>query len=178
MAAVVLFDDTRVIYNMEEQIKLKQEVEMFLFEEAWMLDNWDLWSWFELFAPEARYVVPATDLPEGDPERDLVFINDNMQRLESRVERLLGQHGHREKPKSRTRRFISNVRAKEEEETDLVKVTASFLVYRFRLEENSPFVGHYKYHLKRSGSSFKILYRKAQLDLELLTAHGGITIIL
>ena len=70
------------------QPTLRQHVEDFLFEEATLLDEWRLDDWCELFTEDARYVVPTTDLPEGDPERDLVFIDDDIFRLRARVKRL------------------------------------------------------------------------------------------
>ena len=52
---------------------LRELVEDFLFKEAALLDEWRLDDWVNLFTEDARYVVPTTDLPEGDPKRDMVF---------------------------------------------------------------------------------------------------------
>lgn len=60
----------------------------FLYDEAHLLDEWRLDDWLELFTADARCVVPATDLPEGDPDKDLVLIDDDLGRLRGRVERL------------------------------------------------------------------------------------------
>ena len=57
------------------QPTLRELVEDFLFKEAALLDEWRLDDWVNLFTEDARYVVPTTDLPEGDPKRDLVFID-------------------------------------------------------------------------------------------------------
>jgi p-cumate 2,3-dioxygenase beta subunit len=57
----------------------------------YLLDEWRLDEWLELFTDDARYVVPTTDLPEGDPQHDLVFIDDNRTRLQGRVNRLPGR---------------------------------------------------------------------------------------
>src|SRR5687768_9552930 len=123
---------------------LREEVEDFLYEEAALLDEWRLDEWLALFTADARYVVPTTDLPEGDPKKELVFIDDDILRLRARVERLKGRHGHREYPWSRTRRFITNVRIKGLDEHNIV-VTSSFLVYRFRMGDTSPYVGWYEH---------------------------------
>ena len=77
---------------------LRQQVEDFLFREATLLDEWRLDDWSELFTEDARYVVPTTDLPEGDPARYLVFIDDDIFRLRARVKRLNSRHAHREYP--------------------------------------------------------------------------------
>src|SRR5215470_9953956 len=154
----------------------RETVEDFLYHEAALLDQWRLDEWLALFTADARYVVPTTDLPEGDPQKDLVFIDDDMVRLRARVERLKSRHGHREYPSSRTRRFISNIRIKVEH--DGIVVTSSFLVYRFRLGESSPYVGRYEHKLKRVNGEFKIHHRKAVLDQEALSEHGAVSIIL
>ena len=161
---------------MTEARSLREEVEDFLFEEAALLDEWRLDEWFALFTEDARYVMPTTDLPGGDPRQDLVFIDDDMVRLRARVKRLKSRHAYREYPSSRTRRFVSNVRVTESDDGE-VAVTANALVYRFRSGQDDPYVGHYEYRLKRVGGGFKIRYRRAVLDHESLTGHGAVSII-
>ena len=75
---------------------LREEVEDFLYEEAALLDDWRLDDWVALFTEDARYVVPTTDLPDGDPQKDLVFIDDDIVRLRARVVRLKSSHANRE----------------------------------------------------------------------------------
>ncbi len=162
--------------NAAGALTLRAVVEEFLYHEAALLDAWRLDEWLALFTADGRYLVPTTDLPDGDPQKDLVFIDDDMVRLRARVERLKSRHGHREYPSSRTRRFISNVRIKVED-GDFV-VTSSFLVYRFRLGESSPYVGWYEHTLKRVDGELKIHHRKAVLDQEALSEHGAVSIIL
>jgi p-cumate 2,3-dioxygenase beta subunit len=155
---------------------LREMVEDFLYQEAALLDTWRLDEWLALFTADGRYLVPTTDLPDGDPQKDLVFIDDDMVRLRARVERLKSRHGHREYPSSRTRRFITNIRIKEEDGG--IVATSSFLVYRFRMGESSPYVGWYEHTLKRVNGELKIQHRKAVLDLEALSDHGAVSIIL
>jgi len=155
---------------------LRETVEEFLYQEAALLDAWRLDEWLALFTEGGRYLVPTTDLPDGDPRQDLVFIDDDMVRLRARVERLKSRHGHREYPSSRTRRFISNLRIKVED--DEIVVNSSFIVYRFRLGESSPYIGSYEHRLKRMHGELKIQHRKAVLDLEALSEHGAVSIIL
>ncbi len=155
---------------------LREQVEDFLFREAELLDDWRLDDWVTLFTEDARYIVPTTDLPEGDPERDLVFIDDDITRLRGRVVRLNSRHAHREYPWSRTRRFVSNVRVAETEDGEL-SVTANVMVYRFRSGEGAPYVGSIHYTLRRYGGDLKIAYRRAVLDLEALSWHGAVSII-
>jgi p-cumate 2,3-dioxygenase subunit beta len=155
---------------------LREEVEDFLYQEAALLDEWHLDEWLALFTADGRYVVPTTDLPEGDPKKELVFIDDDMVRLRARVERLKSRHGHREYPWSRTRRFITNVRIKVDRRD--IFVNSSFLVYRFRMGDTSPYVGWYEHRLKQVDGELKIHYKRAVLDMEALREHGAVSIIL
>jgi len=66
----------------------RPQVEDLLYLEARLLDEWRLDEWLELYTSDARYVIPATDTADGDPERDLVLIDDDRARMQSRVERL------------------------------------------------------------------------------------------
>ena len=158
------------------QPTLREQVEDFLFREAALLDEWRLDDWVDLFTEDARYVVPTTDLPEGDPKRDLVFIDDDITRLRARAARLNSRHAHREYPSSRTRRFVTNVRVAETGGGEL-SVTANVMVYRFRSGEGAPYVGSIHYILRRNGEDFRIVYRRAVLDMEALSSHGAVSII-
>ena len=158
------------------QPTLREQVEDFLFKEAALLDDWRLDDWVDLFTDDGRYVVPTTDLPDGDPQRDLVFIDDDINRLRARAVRLNSRHAHREYPWSRTRRFISNVRVEETGDGELA-VSSNVLVYRFRAGEGAPYVGSVHYILRRDDGAFRIAYRRAVLDLEALSWHGAVSII-
>jgi len=162
----------------QDNLLLRLAVEYFLFEEAAHLDNWRLDEWLGLFTKDARYLVPTTDLPNGDPARDMMFIDDDYERLKGRVTRLKSRHAHREYPSSRTRRLITNVRLTRVDASE-VDVEASFAVYRSRNEIIAPYVGIYRYTLARQdGSTFLIRRRRAELDLERLTDHGAVSVIL
>ena len=34
-------------------------------------------AWLTLYTTDARYIVPTTDLPDADPETQMVFIDDD-----------------------------------------------------------------------------------------------------
>lgn len=156
---------------------LRFQVEDFLYQEAAYLDEWKLNEWGQLFAEDAHYVVPTTDRPNGDPRTDFVFIGDDYDRIQGRITRLQSRHAHREYPYSRTRRYISNVRILADDGKE-VQATASFQVWRIRMGQSAPYIGRYDYTLRRDGDSFKIVYRRATLDLEALRDHGTVSIII
>lgn len=158
----------------------RAQVEDLLFEEAALLDEWRLDEWLELFDEEARYVMPTTDLPEGRPGQDVLFIDDDMVKIRARVERLKSRFAHREYPVSRTRRMIGNVRVTgtkaDERGRTLVLASANFVVYRIR-REVAVYMGRYDYVLVATGEGLRIRHRKATLDLERLEEHGAVSII-
>lgn len=161
-----------------ENLLLRVSVEQFLAEEANLLDTWQLQQWLALFTPDAQYIVPATDCADADPLRAMVYINDDFHHIEGRVKRLLGRHAHRERPSSRTRRLITNVRLTEVSQA-AVTFEACFVVYRARDDIMAPFVGRYRYQLLREPAGrFRIRYRQAVLDHDRIGDNAAISIIL
>jgi p-cumate 2,3-dioxygenase beta subunit len=152
------------------------EVEDFLYREAALLDEWRLDDWLELWADDGEYIIPATDEPSGTEYDSLVLLTDDIFRIRARVIRLNSRRAHREFPYSRTRRLITNVRVLEDRGEE-VDVAANFVIYRIRNEVNA-YVGRYLYTVVRSGDSFLIRKRRAELDHESLRPHGTVSIIL
>jgi p-cumate 2,3-dioxygenase beta subunit len=156
---------------------LQHAVEQFLYREAALLDAWRLDEWAALLTPDAQYEVPSTDMPAGDPAHNLMLLADNHERILARVKRLNSRKAHREFPYSRTRRFISNVQILAGD-ADELRVTANFCVWRMRAGAVNPYIGRYIYRLSADGETFRIRYRRAELDLESLNPHGTLSIIL
>jgi p-cumate 2,3-dioxygenase beta subunit len=159
-----------------ERHALRLDVEEFLFEEAALLDEWRLEEWLTLLTPDARYEVPSTDRPGGGPADALMLISDSHSMIVARVKRLNSRKAHREFPWSRTRRIVGNVRVLSQHGDEL-EVSANFVVFRAR-QDVSTYMGRYRYRLVRSGDSFRIRFRRAELDVETLDSHGTLSIIL
>jgi p-cumate 2,3-dioxygenase beta subunit len=159
----------------------RAEVEEFLYAEAALLDSWALDDWLLLFCPDAKYEVPCNDTPDGDPARDLLLIDDNLARLQARVERLNSRRAHREYPHSRTNHQVFNVQVGDVEnhsDHSTIHVTASFTVWRFRGGRSSCYVGHYRYRLHLGDNSFRIAFKRAELDMTDLRSVSDVAIIL
>jgi p-cumate 2,3-dioxygenase beta subunit len=155
---------------------LRPVVEDFLFLEADLLDTWQLLAWYKLFAPGGEYLVPATDLPEGDGSRDLMLVHDDYLLLEQRVRSMLRRSAHAEFPQSRTRHLIANVRVSADER-GRYHARANFVVYRNRAGRTDRYVGYYAHVLVRDGDSFRFQTRRSVLDHEALS-QGKLSIIL
>ena len=110
----------------------------FLVEEAALLDQqrWD--AWLDLLADDIRYVMPVQVTTQRDvaPHRrgDMAHFDEDRYSLEKRVERLEGGHAWTEDPPSRTRRFVTNVRAHVAGSGEL-DVDSYVLLYRSRADD-------------------------------------------
>lgn len=155
----------------------RSDVEDFLYREAELLDDWDLDEWLGLYTADARYVVPCTGDPDGDPSRDLVLIDDNRLRLQARVERLNNRKAHREYPHSNVRHLVTNVRLGGVTGDEL-PVRASFTVWRFRGGRESHYVGCYDYRLVLDGPALRIRSKRVVLDMTALRPASDVAIIL
>jgi p-cumate 2,3-dioxygenase beta subunit len=162
--------------GLTERLLTRLQVEEFLIDEAACLDEWRLDDWLALFTPDAHYVVPSTDVPDGDPATDLTLVDDDHLRLTWRVNRLKSRHAHREFPWSRTRRLITNVRVLSMDAQEIV-ATCSIVVYRYRHGQQDHFVGRYQHTLLRTPEGLRITHRRAELDLERLSPNGSISMI-
>jgi p-cumate 2,3-dioxygenase subunit beta len=160
-----------------DQMDLTAAVGSFLTHEADLLDNWQLDEWFGLFAPGAVYIVPATDLRDGDAGRDLMLVHDDYFLIQERVKSLLRRSAHAEYPRSRTRRLITNISVRETDPGQF-DVRANFLVFRIRAGRTDQYVGSYRHQLLRLDSGeFRFTERRSVLDHENLD-QGKLSIIL
>lgn len=156
--------------------ELRAEVENFLYEEAELLDSWQLDRWAALFTEDAISHVPALDDPNRNPNDSVFLVADDIVRIRSRVRQLMGDTAWAENPPSRTRRLITNVRITGVD-GDALRATANFLVHRCRMERITTFVGQYQYKLVPHGASFKIAERKVLLAQDTLRPQGIMSII-
>ena len=156
----------------------RQQVEDFLYAEAALLDSWSLDDWLLLYDEDAKYEVPCNDVPDGNPDTDLLLIDDDYARLRARVERLNSRRAHREYPHSRTNHQVFNVRVADPDGDGAIGVTASFTVWRFRGDKSSCYVGRYRYRLRRSDNGFRIAFKRAELDMTDLRTVSDVAVIL
>ena len=152
-------------------------VEDFLFYEAQLLDAWELEAWRDLFTLDGHYIVPSTDNPDGDLQRDLALIDDDADGLRGRIERLLSTWAHIENPRSRTRRMVSNVRVWDLDDIEL-GVRCSTVVHRSRVPGTTSYVADVHYRLRPEGDSFRIAFKHAMLDHHTLRDVGGVLSII
>jgi len=155
----------------------QRRAEAFFYEEAALLDQWHLIEWLDLMADEVTYRIPPLDLPNARPGEALYLIDDDRERLESRVNQLMGKTAWAETPRSRTRRLLTNVRVTSTD-GNLFSASCNFAVWRFQYENTDTYVGRYEYQFIDTPNGLRVLERRAVLDLEALRPHGRISFIL
>jgi p-cumate 2,3-dioxygenase beta subunit len=159
---------------------LREEVEIFLYAEATLLDRWQLREWRALFTSDGQYLIvtPGIDDPENASPKDVLFlVADDQERLAQRVERLLDRTAHVEYPHSRTRHFVSNVVCRGAAAGE-IEVEANFLVFRTKSDETTYFPGHVRYRLTHEGDALRIREKRCVIDTDSLAMQGKVSIIL
>ena len=153
----------------------RSEVEDLLFAEAAALDAWDLDAWLALLTADCTWQIPPVDAPDAAPLEALFLVNDDALRLRERVEQLRRGEVHAERPRSRTRRILGQVRVLADR-GDEAEIEAAFSVWRVRAERTDHFLGCYRHLVRRVDGVLRIARRRTLLDQPVLQ-HGGITVI-
>ena len=155
-----------------------REIEQFLYEEAWLLDERRFDEWLALFSDDARYWMPTrrtvaksarnqsvTVAEELAGEGELGYFDDTKLTLLARVMRLKGGVAWAEDPPSRTRRLITNIHVEPGEGEGEYRVRSYFLLHRTRHQSRrETFVGYRTDVLRRGADGLRIASREIVLD--------------
>lgn len=123
--------------------QLQWEVEQFLYAEAAMLDDRRYEEWLALMTEDVSYLMPLRiDRLRRDEKRfkvadEICIFDDDLGRLKTRVKRIRSGTAWSEDPRSRARHLVSNVQIAPGEAADEIEVTAAFLVYVSRMDEQA-----------------------------------------
>lgn len=109
-----------------------------LVREAALLDTHRYEEWFGLLSPRLRYRMPVRvtvadgddDTPEGNGHFDETYAS-----MDVRIRRLMSFTGWSEMPRSRARRFVTNILVESSTPQELV-VRSYLLLLRSRLDSN------------------------------------------
>jgi len=91
-----------------DRAALRELVTTFLFEEARLADESRYEEWLALWAEDLHYWVPA-GAPTYDRDRRISFINDNRNRLQTRIRQLQTGVRYAQTPPSPMRRLVGNI---------------------------------------------------------------------
>lgn len=155
-----------------------RDVELFLYEEAALLDDWKLMDWLALFETGASYHVPPAGTDENaDPATSLFYVADDYHRLTERVKRLLKRTAHVEYPHSRCRHMVSNIRILGGSDREF-EVTSTFITFRTKRGSTETYFGHHRYLLTLAGGRILIRYKRSTLDADDIAEQGKVSIII
>jgi p-cumate 2,3-dioxygenase beta subunit len=158
----------------------RQDVEDFLYEEADLLDRWDLLTWLIRFEADCLYQIVTPGIPNADTasaDDTLLLVSDNMERLDQRVRRILKKTAHVEFPHSQTSRMLTNIRVTQNAAGD-IDVRNRFLTFRTKSDRTVQFFGHQIYKLTNRDGQLRIKTKRTMLDFDTLADQGKVTIIL
>lgn len=156
----------------------QQQVEQFLYEEAALLDSWELMDWLSLFEKGASYFVPpASAADDANPATTLFYVADDYHRLTERVKRLLKRTAHVEYPHSRCRHMVTNVRILGGND-DEFSVTSNFVTYRSKRGSTETYFGHHLYLMTVADGAIKIRRKTSILDSDDIADQGKVSIII
>ena len=151
-------------------LELRAEVEAFVFLEARLADESRYGDWLALWDADAHYWVPAGPA-DYDPASatKVSYINDNRNRLETRVAQLGTGARYAQTPPSPMRRVVSNVEilARTEERVDeLVDVGSNFVLYELSAQASNEiriWAGRTTHILRRVEGGFLIRRKVVEL---------------
>jgi phthalate 3,4-dioxygenase beta subunit len=159
-------------------LELHFELSSFLVAEAETLDQHRYAEWLELLTDDIRYLMPVRVTTARDSHVDVLgnmahFDEDHFS-LEKRVQRLLTEYAWTEDPPSRTRRFVSNVRAFEGDAADEFIVKSYLLLFRSRGDvQPSDFVSAERADLlRRDGGRLRLARREIVVDEAVLRTQN------
>jgi 3-phenylpropionate/cinnamic acid dioxygenase small subunit len=165
-----------------ERLRLKEQVEAFLYHEAELLDERRYEEWLALFTDDAQYFMPMRrNVPHDEPEReftreglDVNWFDEGKDTLTRRVKQILTGIHWAEEPPSRICHMISNIQLDASPPgADEITVKSRFLVYRNRVETETDFlVGKREDRLRRVRGGWRIARRKIVLDQSVLLAKN------
>jgi len=116
---------------------MASDFERLLYDEAYLLDSRRFHEWLELLAPDLRYWAPVrADIPREQEREDeacrLPLFDETKATLSLRISRLDTGLAWVENPPTRTRRFVTNITAEQNEQDGLVLVRSNLMVFRSR----------------------------------------------
>jgi phthalate 3,4-dioxygenase subunit beta len=155
-----------------------REVHQFLVVEAELLDARRYEDWLALLTEDIVYRMPVrvTVSPglDGSVLDGMDHFDEDHYSLRRRIERFATEHAWTEDPPSRTRHFVSNVRAYEGEREDETIARSYLLLFRSRLDVRAPdfVVGERTDVLRRVDGELRLARREFIVDESVLRTQN------
>ena len=155
-----------------EGLLLQREIEDFLFRECASIDGGRYDEWVDLFCEDGLYWVPSQ--PDQSSASDTAsLIHEGVTLLRARARRLRHDKAFANIPPVRTRHVVGNVAIRERNGGDACRVTANFVMFDYRADDQRVFAGAYDYRLRRVAGEWRIASKRVDL-LNCDAPHGAL----
>jgi benzoate/toluate 1,2-dioxygenase beta subunit len=138
-----------------------RRIELFLFEEARLLDSGQFEDWLKLYEPEGIYWMPSQP-GQTDPLNVASIIYEDHAILAIRVQRLLEARALVLTPMPHTTHLLGNIEAQETNDGEFA-ASAAFICVEHQGERQKTYSGRHTYHLARQDDSFRIKLKRVAL---------------
>lgn len=139
----------------------QRQIELFLFEEARLLDAGEFQAWLRLYEPHGIYWMPSQP-GQTDPLNVASIIYEDHGILSIRVQRLLEERALVLTPMPRTTHLVTNIEARAAGDQEFT-VGAAFLCVVHQAEKQKFYAGRHQYDIVRKEESFRIKMKRVSL---------------
>jgi len=139
----------------------QRQIELFVFEEARLLDAGRFEEWLKLYEPQGIYWMPSQP-EQTDPLNVASIMYEDHAILSIRVQRLLEARALVLTPMPRTTHLVSNIEAQEGDGGEF-SVDAAFMCIEHQADRQRIYSGRHAYRLERRDDSFRIKLKRVAL---------------
>ncbi len=141
--------------------EMQRRIELFLFEEARLLDVGKFAEWLTLYEPQGIYWMPSQP-GQTDPLNVASIVYEDHAILSIRVQRLLEARALVLTPMPRTTHLVGNIEAQETENGEFA-AAAAFICVEHQADKQKIYSGRHAYQLTRKDHSFRIKMKRVAL---------------
>ncbi|PPR09781.1 MAG: 2-halobenzoate 1,2-dioxygenase small subunit [Alphaproteobacteria bacterium MarineAlpha11_Bin1] len=158
---------------MNNDAALVRNIEVFIFREAYLLDERRFEEWMSLFALDGIYWIPATP-GQTDPLGEVSIAYEDLQLIDVRVRRLGHPENYADQPTVRTRRIIGNLMIDQVGEESII-ARSNFSLADLQGDDQRMFFGEYVHTLRPINDGYEIVQKRVNL-LNCDAPLGGIVV--
>ena len=149
-------------------VETQLAVERFLYFQAEILDDKRWHDWLDLFTPDGRYWMPASeDQTSGEGVANIFW--EDLDYMNVRIRRNNHPHAWSQSPPNKLSHVVSTVVIESVDgATGDVVVRSKFHCSEYYRYQQRHFAGKYRHHLKKTGDGYRIQLQR----VDLLNAEG------
>lgn len=141
----------------------REDFELFLIQEAKLLDERRFRDWMGLFAEDGTYWVPS-DHKQESPFNHASLFYDDRTLMKTRIDRLEHPRIHVQIPPSRTAHLVGNLLVEEADEAKgEYLISSTVIMAESREDQQRVFAGRQYHRLRQSPEGFRIVQKRVNL---------------